>query len=56
MIEEIVEQMLTEAKNLRGDTLVSMAEGFCNERMADEIERWANRLKGTYEEDAWNSK
>lgn len=36
--------MLLEAENLRNDTLVSMAEGCCNQEIADKLEAYADML------------
>jgi len=44
VIEMIADEMRDEAKSLRNDTLTSMSESVCNERIADGLEKWADRL------------
>lgn len=41
----IIKAMRKRAKDLREDTLVSIAESIANEIMAGELEDWANKLE-----------
>jgi hypothetical protein len=44
-IHDYIVSLRKEAENLRSDWLVSMAEGMCNERMADKLENIADDLE-----------
>jgi hypothetical protein len=41
----IANDMRSEAEALEHDTLVSMAEGVCNERIAAELKSWADKME-----------
>jgi hypothetical protein len=43
-IRTVADEMRKEAKDCRGDTLVSMSEGVANTLIARELEKWAKRL------------
>ena len=44
-VKEIIKAMRKEAKDLRGDTHVSINESIANEITARELEHWADRLE-----------
>ena len=40
----VINDMREEAKNLREDTMTSIAGWACNERRANELDKWANTI------------
>jgi hypothetical protein len=41
---QLVDDMRKEANDLREDTLTSMVGDVCNQRMAAELDKWADKL------------